>query len=842
MLRLPGFATPAIADKQALPRVAPRAVGRPILSAQAWAELPAHAALAVALGAGATALVHAVDLPDFTWRFWLLTLVGLAFCIASHWDRYPRQKRIALNVMITARRILGAGTAFCLFALPSLCIALKLPGSQWFVPTEALADGNLLAAVFMGWIMLAGAFAVSATAPRAAALTAGGEEAGHSDGTSSPLPLALPLLPELSLFGLLNVVSVDTIISVCFLLFAAAGLYVVAYEGHLKRRSLSTSPSPLSPPSRGRGVLAAGSGPGVATSAGPLVDSIDSEGSIARAQRVAGQYLLLCGVWLGIFAIGAAMFYYPLMAVLPLHISGGFSRAQAGPQSLLSDWRSPSQIMRLRGGSYPLSDREVMRISVEDGAPSGLWRGRAFERYADLVGSGSQWEELPLGEGSFKALRPEAGVPIELKPPLAAEVAGALRRHIVVETVRSLIPRGDHALHASGEPLMVQSAFRRLNLMADGTVSTSGRYSSMDDVRYTVRSQVTRPHRAALTNAAGLTRQQRREWSNDPARAALLQTGSARTTQRLNQIAAQIVNRARARGQALATPYQKLRAIEDYLVETCEYSLDTPVVPDGQDAVLFFLTESRLGACDMFASAMALLLRAMDVPTRVAAGFRQPQDPQEADNTAGSAASNAPGDVPGDASSAGSPQAGSFVVREKDAHAWVEYYVDGFGWLPHDPTDGTREAQPSVGQQLAQMLQLQQLRSPRLLLLPGAGMALLLVGALWTVLEKRGACGVPKRAASAEEAGRARIAAAHAAAVQILAGRVPPLKLGRSARTPHELEAAVLRAPLPPAAKQEFAALTYLFIAAHYAADFPAAQVDAAQLRACLSRLRRALG
>jgi transglutaminase-like putative cysteine protease len=71
---------------------------------------------------------------------------------------------------------------------------------------------------------------------------------------------------------------------------------------------------------------------------------------------------------------------------------------------------------------------------------------------------------------------------------------------------------------------------------------------------------------------------------------------------------------------------QKAQAVERYLAETCEYSLDTPIVPNEQDAVLFFLTESRLGACDMFASAMALLLRVMDVPTRIATGFRQPEE------------------------------------------------------------------------------------------------------------------------------------------------------------------------------------------------------------------------
>lgn len=841
MFRLPHFITLA-----AQGQTPPGTTRLPLLGAQTWAEMPALAALAVAVGAGATALAHAVALPDFTGQFWLAAVVGLMFCVASHWD-YPGPRPRGRSALGAVRRVLGAGLALGLFLLPPLCAWLNLGNGQWFVPLDVLTDGNLLVAVFLGWIMIAGVFAVSAAPPQASlaavhAAARGRATAGSGTASVRSLPLSAPLLPGLSLFGVLHVVSVDTIISVCFLFFVAAAMYLVAYESQFNRLSLVVSPPAIA------------AHPGDA--AGTVAAVNDTPGAIAQAQRMAGQYVLLSAVWLGLFALGAVLLYYPLTAVLPIHISGGFSRARTGSPLASFDWRSPSQIMQLRGGFYLLSDEEVLQVAVESGTPSGLLRGKTFAFYNQSP-VGTQWEETAFSQQIAKTLRLERGQPVQLKPPLPPQVAGTLSRRVVVEQVRPLTLRGNDVLYASGEPFATQGNFRELSVMANGTVYVPGSPSSGADAQYAVQSQVTTPRQAALRQARGLAREQLRAWRSDAHLAPLLQTGSAQTTARLQQLAAQIIAAARARGEAVTTPLQKVQAVEKYLIQTCEYSLDTPFVPNGQDAVLFFLTESRLGACDMFASAMALLLRVMNVPTRIATGFRQPQEmpqmvpaPNALPNAASGSSpvnSSATGGASGDNASGDLNEAGGVVVRQRDAHAWVEYFVEGYGWLTRDPTDGTREAQPSVGRQIAQALQLRQLRSPRLLLLPGAGAALLLIGALWTVLEKRAASAGPRRAASADELGRARIAAAHAAAVRAVAGRVPLLKLaaaghtaGHAARTPREIEAAVLSAPLSSAAKQEFAALTYLVIAAHYAADFPASQISSEQLRDCLTRLQRA--
>ncbi len=108
-----------------------------------------------------------------------------------------------------------------------------------------------------------------------------------------------------------------------------------------------------------------------------------------------------------------------------------------------------------------------------------------------------------------------------------------------------------------------------------------------------------------------------------------------------------------------ATPYDKVVAIQTFLEENYYYTEKEPVTPRGKDAAAFFLQESRRGACDLFATSMAVLLRLSGVPARVATGF-----------------------VSGDYDTT----ARANVIRSKDAHAWVEVYFPGYEWIPFNPT------------------------------------------------------------------------------------------------------------------------------------------------------------
>ncbi|HEU5267224.1 MAG TPA: DUF3488 and transglutaminase-like domain-containing protein [Jatrophihabitans sp.] len=108
-----------------------------------------------------------------------------------------------------------------------------------------------------------------------------------------------------------------------------------------------------------------------------------------------------------------------------------------------------------------------------------------------------------------------------------------------------------------------------------------------------------------------------------------------------------------------ASAYQKARAISDYFANPAnnfQYSLKTKGGDSGSDLVDFL--QNRVGYCQQYAAAMAVMLRQAGVPARVVLGYMHP--------------------VP--------DTNGNFTVSTVDAHAWVEAYFKGVGWTPFDPT------------------------------------------------------------------------------------------------------------------------------------------------------------
>ena len=111
-------------------------------------------------------------------------------------------------------------------------------------------------------------------------------------------------------------------------------------------------------------------------------------------------------------------------------------------------------------------------------------------------------------------------------------------------------------------------------------------------------------------------------------------------------------------------PYDRALATITELASRA-YSLDPQ--PETKDPLARFLFESRAGHCELFSTAMAVLLRLSGVPTRNVTGFY--------------------GGIP-------IHGAGYWVVREGDAHSWVEVYFPGAGWVLMDPTpESARSAQ-----------------------------------------------------------------------------------------------------------------------------------------------------
>ncbi|HEY4314978.1 MAG TPA: transglutaminase domain-containing protein, partial [Actinomycetes bacterium] len=143
--------------------------------------------------------------------------------------------------------------------------------------------------------------------------------------------------------------------------------------------------------------------------------------------------------------------------------------------------------------------------------------------------------------------------------------------------------------------------------------------------------------------------------SNGPIRDA----ATAMDTALPSSLPARVRDLAARLARGAPTPLAKVAAIETYLHAHERYRLDSPVPDDGEDAVDDFLFESHEGFCEHFASAEAVLLRAMGVPARIVTGF-------------------AGGTYEGDRR----------VLLGSDAHAWVQVGVGGDRWVWTDPTAG----------------------------------------------------------------------------------------------------------------------------------------------------------
>jgi Transglutaminase-like enzymes, putative cysteine proteases len=105
--------------------------------------------------------------------------------------------------------------------------------------------------------------------------------------------------------------------------------------------------------------------------------------------------------------------------------------------------------------------------------------------------------------------------------------------------------------------------------------------------------------------------------------------------------------------------YDRAKAIEAYLSKNYIYTLEPGDIPENRDFVDYFLFDSKEGYCTYYASAMTILVRSIGIPARYVEGYILPSKPVS-------------GNI--------------YEVTNKEAHAWVEVYFEGFGWIPFEPT------------------------------------------------------------------------------------------------------------------------------------------------------------
>ena len=268
------------------------------------------------------------------------------------------------------------------------------------------------------------------------------------------------------------------------------------------------------------------------------------------------------------------------------------------------------------------------------------------------------------------------------------------------------------------------------------------------------------------------------------------------------------------------SPERKLAALTGYLQQNCLYDTTAPAIPPGNDAVDYFVFHQKVGYCDLFASSLAVMGRAVGVPTRLVTGYAFPT-----------------------ATSIRSAGRQAFVLRESDGHAWVEAYLPASGgWVTLDATPAGKESAPSPGWVKASLLRLGVVwRNRPLAAVGGILVAVLLLVAAALLAAKV----IARRRAGGqvvEQDWRAVVTAIYVTLGRTLRHRGYPR---HATETPFEYLAALERrwraadrdctAALPP-----LRTLTDTFVLARYS-PAPVTEAAARSAETCLVEVRKAL-
>jgi hypothetical protein len=287
-------------------------------------------------------------------------------------------------------------------------------------------------------------------------------------------------------------------------------------------------------------------------------------------------------------------------------------------------------------GALLESDAPVMRVRVFDA--QGLpWtgplylRGTALDafdgrRWTSTVGRGGRWE------------------------PPGASPGAQLRQEIQLEPVAENVVFGLHEL------VRIRGAGRRLSRDANGTLRSRGEPSRLV---YTAWSVLPNSDPARLAAARPDPRRVARSADEREAADADLWT---RLPADLDPRIPALARQAAAAAGPDASAWQQAVAVAAFLQREYDYSLQAPELPGGvapADPLAWFLFDSRTGHCEYFATALAVMLRSLDIPARVVNGFLG-------------------GEL--------NPLGGWILVRQRDAHSWVELNLGPQGWVVVDAT------------------------------------------------------------------------------------------------------------------------------------------------------------
>lgn len=331
--------------------------------------------------------------------------------------------------------------------------------------------------------------------------------------------------------------------------------------------------------------------------------------------------------------VSIMLFALPLFLAFPRVGGAGFGNSSSGNRVTgFSDSVRLGEI-----GSLLQNDDIVMRVGFEQGdfqnVSNPRWRGVALDKFDNKSWSKTSYEKINTIKKSDSGF-------FQVDFP-------SIKQSLVKYTVY-LEPLETSVLFVLPRAIAISRGnFQDVRKDDEGSIKVTR--SGFDRTAYSVISDVSLPSIEKL-------KEDNSRYSPQYGRYLQLPENF---DERISRFAAEVTKNKPSR-------YEKAKAVESYLQNNFGYSLDLKA--GGDQPLSDFLFNIREGHCEYFASAMAIMLRTQGIATRVVNGFQT----GEYNETAG-----------------------VYVVKQKDAHSWVEVYFPEEGtWIPFDPTpfDGRTDA------------------------------------------------------------------------------------------------------------------------------------------------------
>jgi protein-glutamine gamma-glutamyltransferase len=356
---------------------------------------------------------------------------------------------------------------------------------------------------------------------------------------------------------------------------------------------------------------------------------------------------------LGLFTLaGATLIFF----ILPRINTSGYLRNLGVQGSLTTGFSSEVNLGSI--GQIQQSSGVVMHVQVQFGKlpKDPKWRGITLANF-----DGRHWwnsPELPTVHGLNNA-------PLDLtrisnyslySEARAAPQLQTLSYRVVME------PVGLNLFFLAPVPLKINGDYHILEIRSDGSI-----YNSRPGENSLSSSEGEGTQSVGVYSAEADTRDPEQyilnsNSTNYPPHVAMVYLQRPNLDPRVAQLALQVTALEESN-------YKRAKALERYLQTNFGYTLELPGMREA-DPLARFLFVRKKGHCEYFASSMTIMLRTLGIPARVVNGFR--------------------GGEYNDVTN-------SYIIREKDAHSWVEAYFPEYGWVTFDPTPSGPVDEPATG-------------------------------------------------------------------------------------------------------------------------------------------------